>query len=271
MHEGSFLNSVRALRTGDAVVVRVMAVLGVLVVATLASWFLLAEVILYEPSVQAQLEVGGAARPVVASVEGQVLAVGLQLGREVRAGELLVELDSTALRLQSTENRARLGAVEARCEVLRAEIGAAQQSAQGEALMSRLASDMARVENERAELLVKLAEAEARRTAQLQASGFAAEAEQSRSLLEVQQLRASAESRRLAREGAEMAVHTQASTRQQALMRLKRELAELEGERGSLEATLQRLDYLVSRYQIRAQFDGTLGEVASLRAGETVR
>src|SRR5690349_12716740 len=116
MHEGSFLNSVRALRAGDAAVVRVMAVLGVLVVAALAGWFFLAEVVLYEPSVQAQLEVGGAARPVVAAVEGQVLAVSLQLGREVRAGELLVELDSTALRLQNTETRARLGAVETRCE-----------------------------------------------------------------------------------------------------------------------------------------------------------
>lgn len=271
MHEGAFLNSLRALHAGGGPVTAVMSALGAVALAAWVGWFFLADITLYEPSQQAWLEVRGAEQPVESAVEGQVAEVHLQLGREVRKGEVLVELDSTELRHQLDEARALLASQEARAEALRAELSVTRQAAQEHLQMSRLASDMARAENERAELLAKQAEEELQRVSSLQSSGFAAEAESSRALLEARQTRASADSRKLALERAGLEVQAQANDLQGKLLPLSRDLARLEGEQQIQRATLERLEYLLSRYQLRALQDGTLGEIATLRPGQTVR
>src|SRR5262245_15810190 len=61
-------------------------------------WFVMARVAIYETSETARLEVDGAAHPIEAAVAGRVVKTNLAIGREVRAGEALVELESDAQR-----------------------------------------------------------------------------------------------------------------------------------------------------------------------------
>src|SRR3712207_4487833 len=84
-----------------------LSLLGILLVAALlgawATWFLLARVTLYEVSTTARLEVSDAVHPVEAQAAGRVQATHLLLGREVQAGDVLVELEAEAQRLQLEE------------------------------------------------------------------------------------------------------------------------------------------------------------------------
>src|SRR4029450_9053309 len=88
--------------------------LGMLLAAALLSawtvWLFIARVRLYEVSTGARLEVSEAASPVEAQVAGRVKATHLVLGQEVQDGDVLVELDVDAQRLQLEEERTRLGA-----------------------------------------------------------------------------------------------------------------------------------------------------------------
>ena len=248
-----------------------MTTLGVLVTGAWLGWFLFAEVTVYASSVQSQLEVSSAATPVEAAVEGQVVSTALELGREVRAGEVLVELDSTNLRLQLAEEQARLEALDSREQVLHQALATARASAHGEVMKSTLERDAARAENEGASLQAQLAGEEAQRVARLQARGIVSEAEANRLLSEARQSQASAEARRLSMKRAALDVQTRSDSQRERLLCLEGELATLQGERQVRTTTVERLKYLVSLHQLRALRDGTLGESAPLRVGETVR
>src|SRR5262245_46375945 len=76
------------------------------------SWATLTKVTLYEITETARLEVASAVYPIQSPVVGRVVSANMQLGREVREGEVLVEVDSAAQQLQLGEERTRLGALE---------------------------------------------------------------------------------------------------------------------------------------------------------------
>ena len=88
---------------------------GMLLAAALLSawtaWFFIARITLYEVSAGARVEVSAAAHPVEAQVAGRVRATHLVLGQEVQGGDVLVELDMDAQRLQIEEERTRLAAL----------------------------------------------------------------------------------------------------------------------------------------------------------------
>src|SRR5262245_44592622 len=88
------------------------------------AWFFLARITLYEISAGARLEVSKAAHPVEAQVAGRVRATHLVLGQEVQGGDVLVELDVGAQRLQLEEERIRQAALASQPVELRGEISA---------------------------------------------------------------------------------------------------------------------------------------------------
>ena len=71
--------------------------------AGLSAWGVLARVPIYAVAVHTPLALEPALQVVVTPVAGQVRSTHLQVGREVQAGEVLGELDSTAQRLQLEE------------------------------------------------------------------------------------------------------------------------------------------------------------------------
>src|SRR5512143_3549346 len=102
----------RSLRSLEADAFR-GSVWGLIVLALLLAvglgWFLFARISLYETTTQARLEVDRASHPVGAPVAGKIIAAHLALGREVQAGDLLLELESEGARLRREEDNARLG------------------------------------------------------------------------------------------------------------------------------------------------------------------
>src|SRR5688500_2216624 len=76
------------------------ALVGVALLAAWCLWFFLARVSVYELSRSARVEVETASHEVDAPVRGRVVSSALALGREVRAGDVLVELEADTLRLE---------------------------------------------------------------------------------------------------------------------------------------------------------------------------
>src|SRR5215813_2706044 len=93
-----------------------------------AAWLVLGRVPLYEVTETARLEVASAAHPVTAVVGGRIVETRLQIGQEVRAGDVLVVLDAEAEERALQEKQARRQTLTARLAALRNEIQTEQDA-----------------------------------------------------------------------------------------------------------------------------------------------
>src|SRR5436309_8146835 len=97
----------RSLSTDGLRSIGVSFIVAVLLLAAWATWFVMARVTVYEVTDRARLEVDEAMHPVESRVKGRVIAAHLDLGREVAAGDVLVELDADEERLRVEEEQTR--------------------------------------------------------------------------------------------------------------------------------------------------------------------
>jgi len=108
------------------------SMLGLLLVAgLLAAWFawlFLARITVYEVTDTARLEVDRAVHPVDSPVAGRIVSTRLVMGREVQAGDVLVELDADTQQLQLKEEQTELTALAPQIATLRDEIAIEQQA-----------------------------------------------------------------------------------------------------------------------------------------------
>src|SRR5712692_3604000 len=118
--------------------------LAILLLGAWLAWFCLSPVGRYEVSDTARLEVNQAMYLVQAPITGRVVASHLVLGRMVRAGDILVDLDSKPERLQLAEERTRLQAAAPQIGALREEAAATAQSRGREQQSTQVAQEEAR-------------------------------------------------------------------------------------------------------------------------------
>src|SRR5215470_2836181 len=107
----AFSRSMRALDVdrGSRSVAGVL--LSIALLGGWVAWGCLARVAVYEVTQSARLEVDRAAHPLATPLAGRVTATHLVVDQEVQEGEVLVELDVEAQRLQREEARVRLAAL----------------------------------------------------------------------------------------------------------------------------------------------------------------
>jgi membrane fusion protein (multidrug efflux system) len=244
---------------------------GLLVAAALlggwCAWLFLARVSRYETTESARLEVDRATHLLQAPYGGRVVASRLVLGRNVQAGEILVELDANPERLQMQEERARRKAIDPRVESLRAQLIAATQAADRERDAARAALEEARARVLEAEQPARFGEADAARLKQLMAEGLTPEREYARAQAEADRARAAVASWRQAETRQEREQRTRESDRDAQMRALEAEIRRLEGESVTAGAAIDRLQYDVEKRRIRAPIAGRLGDVATLRPG----
>src|SRR5262245_35246905 len=162
------------------------------------AWFLASRVAIYEVTQTARLEVDRAAHPVEAPVAGRVIMTRLVVGQDVQAGEVLVELDAEAQRLQREEARVRLVALAAQLTARRQEVTAEEAAWHGERQAAQVALDEARARHREAEVAVRAAEEEAEFYTRLQVRGLAAQLDLVRAKAEVLKRRAAVDTLRAA-------------------------------------------------------------------------
>jgi multidrug resistance efflux pump len=266
-----FSRSMRALAAdaGRRSLVGLLLAAGLL--GAWGAWFFLARVATYEVSETARLEADRAVHPVEAPVAGRIVATRLVLSQEVQAGDVLVELDTKAQRLQLEEERTRLAASASQLAVLRKEISAEEQARGQERQEMGAALQEARARHRETEAMARFAQEEVTRQQRLHARGLVSEMNFLRAQAEAQQRRAAADALRLASSRLELNQRTRDSDRVVHLERLKRAATQFEGELATIAATIERLEYEIERRRIRAPVAGQLGEVAVLQTGSVVQ
>jgi membrane fusion protein (multidrug efflux system) len=244
--------------------------LAVVLLAAWVAWFFLAPIPRYEVTSTARLEVDQEIRPVQSPVLAKVLTTNLQLGRDVHAGDLLVELDSATERFQVQEETAHLTALASEIASLQAQVKGTNQARGQEARTSQIAQDQAAAKFREADTLAKEASDEAKRLEQLHKQDLIPRREYEQGQLLADSKRQAAESLKLEAGRLQVGQGSRESDRLVQAENLAGEIRKLEGEQATARASIDRLNYEVERRMIRAPISGKLAEVAELRPGGVV-
>ncbi|MBP8310378.1 MAG: HlyD family efflux transporter periplasmic adaptor subunit, partial [Burkholderiaceae bacterium] len=234
------------------------------------TWFCFGRVTLFEVSRQARIEVQQAAHPVAALMPSRILSTSLAIGQEIRAGDLLVELDANTERLRLGEEKMRLAGVPARIASLRKEIALREQAEAKEQRAAVAARLAARFKVDEADATVTFARDQERRLREESQFGSVPKVEAQRAATEAQESAAvrdglNADLRRM-----ESDAQTRTSQNQAQVETLNRSVVELEAEMATTRATIARLESDIDKHLIRAPIDGRIGDVVPLRAGAVV-
>ena len=208
--------------------------------------------------------------PVATPVAGRVVATRLLVGQEVQAGEVLVELDADAQRLQGEEERVRLAALTTQLQAYDEELSAEDAAWHAEQQAALEALDEAQARQREAEVIARAAREEAEVVILLPTQDFTDQLEVIRSKAEVHTRQAAVDTLHLAVKRLEEEQQVRARDRLARRARLRREVVRLEGERATAAATLARLMYEADKRRIRAPIAGRLGEAATLQIGAVV-
>ena len=245
-----------------------------LALALLSAWFawlFLARVSLYEVSGVARLESEQAGYTVEASVGGRVVNTDLAVGKEVKRGDVLAELDTSGQRLQLSEEQARLASITPQLQALVGEVAAREQAIREQRQADGVALDEARARVEEAESAAQYAEDQTRRLSQLFAEGVISEMEALRAKTEAKSKRAAVDSLKFTVQRLEREQQARETEARAAVEKLLRERRQLEGLRSASAAAVERLRNEIERRVIRSPATGQLGEVANSKSGAVLR
>jgi multidrug resistance efflux pump len=263
----------RTLRSVNADRSRVTTA-GILLTGVLAgvwiAWMMSARVSVYAVSDSARVEADGLVRQVQALQGGRIVRMHMMLGQEVRAGDLLAELDTTLQRLQAQEQRSHGEASDIELRKLHQEIASQLASLEHEREAALIALQETRTRLQEAETGAAYAALEAERKAKLHQAELASDLDVARANAEREKLKATVEGLRLAIRRQEQEQKVQSNEHQSRIDALLRDASRLENEGHQSGLTLSRLQTEIALQRIIAPVDGRIGEVAALRPGSVI-
>lgn len=246
-----------------------LGVLGILIVAWIA-WFALAEVPVYVVSQSARVQAGADVHPVDTYVTDRVVSVHLPVGGRVEKGDVLLELDSTDIRLRLEQNRSKKRGLVAQIDALRAEISARVQALAATERVGQANRSEALALRAESDVVAGLAAKEGARIEQLRKAGVVPEVERDVAKAKLEQTRATATARARRLSVLEARTLLDVADREAERASLKRSLAELETDVASVDVAILRLENALERHTVRAPITGRLGQVRAPRVGEMV-
>ena len=230
-------------------------------------WAFKAVVVRYEVSDSARLEVDAAAYPIESQTAGRLTASQLTLGKEVRAGDVLVELDNRSEQLALEQERVHRASLAPQLAALRAEVESDEQGNAAERAAVVVATGGAEAQRRQAEAQAALAEEEAARANRLRSEGLISEAEARRANADAQSKRAAVESMKASVARLEPELQIRRRDRDAAAAETRGDIAGLESEVEASAANTRRLEFEIEKRRIRAPITGRLSECATLRPG----
>ncbi len=266
----TFFRSVRSLEADDSQRSYLGIALAALLLGAWMVWFFLARVSVYAVTSKADLEVGRSAYSVESAVDGRVVATHLVIDQEVKAGDVLVELDSGSQNFELSEEKTQVAGANPQIRSREEQIASEQQALEQDQQSAKDALEEARAHYREAEAAAQFAQTESERLRKMHDAGVVADLDLNRAVADAQQRRAAADSLRYGVVRLEEEQHTRTNERKAQIDQLTSELNKLRGDQATAGVTLQRLKEEVDRRNVRAPVDGKLGEVAPLRIGMVV-
>jgi len=266
-----FSRTIRSLNAERSRLSAAAALVSVAILGGWSLWFIAARVTVYETSEAARLEVDSSVHPIEAAVSGRVIRTSLAIGREVQAGDVLVEMESDAQRLQLIEEEARAAALAAQLAALRGQTMSEMRVQSETRAAAPIAIDEAKARYDEAVAVARAASEEYRRLARLRAEGLVAELNVIKAKAEADRLQAAADATKLAVNRQDKDQRAKQSGQQAVVENLNRDAATLEGEIKTRAAIIERLKHEIELRVVRAPAAGKLGETATLQPGQFVR
>lgn len=267
----SFSQTTRSLNGDKSSIGAFLWLLALLLLGAWSAWFLLVPVTVYEVSKTARVEVEKAAHPITAQTNGKVLSTTMQLDKVVKAGDILVVLDSRGEQLALAEEEARLRSIPPQLAAIERQIIDEERAAERLATAASNAVSEAQQRHREALSASEFAKEHSQRLHELQASGSVAQIDalRARSEAEKTQSVANALSYEINRINSDMLGNV--SGKQAAVEALRRESAALKGQLAQSNTSIERLQHDIEKHVIRAAVAGKIGEVATLEAGAYVK
>ncbi len=265
-----FSRSLRSLSTEGPRGVWIGLLAAIVVLVPLCAWFFLARVAVIEASDSARLEAQALAHPVESPVAGEIVANHLVVGDNVSAGDVLVELNAQAFRLQLAEQQADLTGIEGQLKAARLEVAAQESVIDETQEAGRLALAEAEARRTEAQALASYARQHATEVANLQKVQAASQSEARLADAEAQQREAGAKAAAIAVERMQQDHRATQAEQSARLESLRREVQRLEGEYETTKGRIERLKYDVESRRLRAPVAGRIGEAAQLPVGSFI-
>lgn len=246
------------------------ATLGLAILLGWTLWFFLARVSLFEASRQARLEVETAPHEVDAPVSGRLLRSNLVLGRRVSAGDLLIEIDSEALRLERQAEVSRVSAVDPQIAALERELVSDEEALRGEERAVAAELSEARARQRASDVVAQLKASEREQVESLRRQHVVAEVERQRMQADYEKQTAESAAARaqVGRLGTQGEVRR--SDRRAKIARLHAEIARLQSVRTDAQSRIPILDQRIALYAVRAPVSGRIGNMVNLQPGAVV-
>lgn len=234
-------------------------------------WLVFAEVGVYKTA-PSRLQAERAIHSVEATLDGRVVATHMRVGQEVRVGDILVELEHTAVRLKLAEQGAKLDSARLQLRSIEAEIAAERNALANVQEATPMAEGEIRLRYEQAQAQAQLAEEELARWRRLRESGYGgAEIQILERETSARGRRSEAEALSLALSRAPLDRRAAEADRHANIERLRRDAAELSGLIAATTEVVQQLEHQGQHYMLRAPVNGPLADVAELRPGMMLR
>lgn len=263
----SFHRTSQSLRLDRGIGSITAFVVAIALTAAWLVWAFQAVVVRYEVSDSARLEVDAAAYPIEAPAAGRLTVSRLVLGKEVRAGDVLVELESRSEQLTLEQERVHRVSLTPQLAALRSEIESDEQGNAAERAAATVAVGGAEAQRRQAEAQAALAEEESARANRLRGEGLISEAEARRANADAQSKRAAVESMKALVARLEPELQIRRRDRDAAAAETRGDIARLESEAAASAANARRLEFEIEKRRIRAPVTGRLSECAILRPG----
>jgi multidrug resistance efflux pump len=250
------------------------ALLGVLLVAILggvwSTWLVLARVPIYQISQSSRLEVERV-HPIASPVTGRLVSTSLVLGREVKAGDVLLEIEAEREQLETAEERARLSTVGGELTALQREIRAEEDALDQADRAASAELEEARQRLAASEAAAARAEGDLRRSQLLTSQGLLSTADAQKAQAEAQARRAEVGAARAGIEKLRAEQRVAERGRRGRLAGLVRQRVSLDGLRTATASTVARREREAERRRVRAPVSGRLGDVNPVQLGAIVR
>lgn len=236
----------------------------------LLAWFVLAKVVVYEISNKARLEVNRSSHPLAASVAGKIVASTIQLGQEVKAGDVLIKLDASNDVLRLHEEESRLKAIPTQIVLLEKQITALEQAKVQNHQAALAAVQSAHSRQSEAKSAMLFAKDNERRLRQLSDQGQIPLIETLKARTETEKLSSNSAALTADIQRLEKEAQTRTHQNQAEIEHLKGDIASLSGQFTTVQQTITRLQQDIENHLVKAPVSGKIGDIAPFQVGAYV-
>ena len=244
---------------------------GLVLLSGWGAWMFLTKVSVYSSSDRVRLEVDTGVYSIEAFGSGRVIASNLVLGKQVKAGDLLVELDDTSQRLELDAAEKSLASLPGQLSSKEDEVTALIKGGSAIKGDRQTAIAVAKAQYEEARLAAEAAEREEKLAKDLFQKGINSETEYQAKKNLADQARARAQTAKASIKTAGSGASLQGSDKDAQIANLQGEIERLKGDIATRQFSVERLKDDIKKRKIVSPVDGEIAEVTGTKVGAVVQ